>query len=837
MSVVKLQNVILLTGRYDINDHEVRFTPAAFDAKQYGLMLRWKDAAYPYFQLRFSVGGKPVVSGRESYAEMAKELGLEGKWLKSPPDVQVACMLTRNTNDTVTVSGYINTNDPRFREAAESLPEGQILAVRLKGFMLSAVGENEATDLVIAVTPAAPAKSFPGAVGLDLGNHNSTIAAYQRSDPKNALLVRESAKGRNAQISADAAPVLSTVVIRSVRDGKLDDSLDSIAWETGQLATQRAATTMDGVELAAKKLIASPFYTTDKTFRVLDRLEGEGANKIDVSVPRYLPGELLACRLLHEFREATRCFPEHLAVSYPTMFSEREVLQLREVLHRAWLRMKPAPQNEENMMALNRQFFGPASLVNDDSGILLMLDEASAAAFFFLFEKILQSSGQLARFRYLYPNGLNLLLFDCGGGTTDIALVRAIVRPSDQRRLVLTVRGRVGRRDFGGQFITEAVFRILKAKVAHLLSPDTVPGVPSGEGVTQEKLDTYLTRHRSAIDKIIPTQFERRFGEDTLSAKARERLTRSMNLWRLADDIKIQLAASQSGRVMPSQDVWKSLEIPGHDHSKILGQLKNLSIFRNEIDALVHERLSGTIQICNDLIRQKLIDKTHTGIEEDHHDAEEVHLVVAAGAACRYPLVTEQLRQELDVPFLKSEDSTFSESRMTCDDGNLKHAVAKGLARVLMTKNMDVGLKITFDSELSQRLPFEVVYPDAEGKRRVLFRENEHITMMTDSRPLFPNTTKRSQAASNTENDERPGEFVVLYRRFPGEKEDSPYLQFRFREGVDGELKVRYESQPGATGPGRSPFVMTNEATFEDGECTDLTPEDSYLHPVQRGDL
>ena len=87
------------------------------------------------------------------------------------------------------------------------------------------------------------------------------------------------------------------------------------------------------------------------------------------------------------------------------------------------------------------------------------------------------------------------------------------------------------------------------------------------------------------------------------------------------------------------------------------------------------------------------------------------------------------------------------------------------------------------------------------------------------------------------ENAERPPKYVTLSRRFPGESEDSPYLEYCFRDGVEGRLSVRYEKQVVQSGSGRSPFVMTNEQTHEEGVCTELTPEESYLHPVQRGDL
>src|SRR5256885_15772306 len=95
-----------------------------------------------------------------------------------------------------------------------------------------------------------------------------------------------------------------------------------------------------------------------------------------------------------------------------------------------------------------------------------MVDEASAAAFFFLFRRIFEEPGGLPRFRYLSPAGLNMLLYDCGGGTTDIALVKAGLDPEAADVLRITVLARSGLRGFGGDDITRAACRVLKAKIA-----------------------------------------------------------------------------------------------------------------------------------------------------------------------------------------------------------------------------------------------------------------------------------------------------------------------------------------------------------------------------------
>src|SRR4029079_267312 len=120
-----------------------------------------------------------------------------------------------------------------------------------------------------------------------------------------------------------------------------------------------------------------------------------------------------------------------------TTYSPRELEQLHEVVQRSWLRMQsrmqtpvqgfeeradPNAELEGYVRSLQQQISGRRMGLDgvEDPVIRLMVDEASASSFFFLYRRIFEEPGGLPRFRYLFPQGLNLLLYDCGGGTTDI---------------------------------------------------------------------------------------------------------------------------------------------------------------------------------------------------------------------------------------------------------------------------------------------------------------------------------------------------------------------------------------------------------------------------------
>ena len=104
----------------------------------------------------------------------------------------------------------------------------------------------------------------------------------------------------------------------------------------------------------------------------------------------------------------------------------------------------------------------------------LFLDEATAAAFYFLYRDFFNCTGRIEAFNYLYPNGVNVCVTDFGGGTTDVGLVHcrlekvassyhAEADESTSWVMRIHVLGRTGERLFGGDNITIAVFRFLKA--------------------------------------------------------------------------------------------------------------------------------------------------------------------------------------------------------------------------------------------------------------------------------------------------------------------------------------------------------------------------------------
>src|SRR5262249_5552647 len=194
---------------------------------------------------------------------------------------------------------------------------------------------------------------------------------------------------------------------------------------------------------------------------------------------------------------------------------------------------------------------------------------------------------------------------------------------------------------------------------------------------------------------------------------------------------------------------------------QIVAQLEKLTIARWEIDALVEGQVLKSIRNCNNLIHDKLL----TGRPDDSE--EEVHWVVASGNGSRYPLIQEMLRKRLHVPFI-------DDGRFTLDEKNLKHAVAKGAVLALSTVLAMGTVRVEFDSDLSNCLPFDVAYKDLRNNTNpILYREHTRYERLEK---------RQIPAGAIRGSSNRKPEKFVLERRFPGDDGFAPYLSFHFAD-------------------------------------------------------
>ncbi len=838
----------------------------------YGLMLYWpkKD---PWLSIdvvaQASLTSPPTsfVSHKEAVEFICRHHGVDPTRIApagflNAAEVRVGS-LTNTANVTLRIA--IDTGHDAFRAALRDrvLPGKSELVQTLNVRMFDTKSLNsyfeQSGTVQLVLRPACTVPPYYGIVALDLGNTSSDLACVSKRDPvyRTASLKLLDAEPTRPTLGENPTALVSTLRIdrivslsepphgtRRFPELPEDDNPKAIDYVAGRLASAGADGASPGLVLGAKRLVSGKDTDGFRKLIAQHRREIDGADtEEEIEVQNRIPAELLACRLLEKFRSAAKAWPGELAVTYPTTYTPRELARLTEAVERAWLRMHGQPQSLgagnppddpdlARLVASTQARLAVGGADGAETGIIrLKLDEATAAAFFFLYRRIFESPGGLLRFRYLYPNGMNLLLYDCGGGTTDIALVRATAVTSQHLRI--GVLGRTGLRAFGGDDMTVPVARLLKTKlIAELLKvrgklPPNPPPKSNDPKIARDALEQYMTKVRDLDpdDQIVPTRFVR----GQFDAATRERRRHALELWQWAEAFKADLAASAGtvkfGGAQKFRDALAEPMFRGLTDAQAKtaeAQLKTVAVHRWEVDALLDgpskvdgRTVSGpvtrSVEKCNRLIQDVLRDrKTADGLTE-----EEIHWVVISGNAARYPILRERMMQQLQVEDLGE--------RLTLDEANLKHAVAKGASLFLVTTRTP-GLQVVIDTDvdLSACLPFDVGYFDlAKREHRPLFREHQKYTELKPQRVPM--------AAAGRPGSEEMKTFF-LERRFPGDEEYSRFQAFEFRDGISGELEIAYE-------PTSHEFIVTDASSGAVGEPTDLTDGDVYLAPAERGDL
>lgn len=753
----------------------------------------------------------PLLSGEEGIAQLMAEFHREST---IPDKVRennhlMAARVERGTE--INLEFRIDTDDASFDDLIGSLGDGDAV-VSLNLFVFDDRRADQGKlELRLESEPGQRPRDAPGYggyVAIDLGNTATCVAHLPEGfneDQEIELLPIE--PGRSPTMIPRTAP--SVLRIDEI-DGSADENNfqhhhpDWATWVIGSSSSAGGAS--DGLVLGAKRLATSRDADRKKinVFAWHERPHTPGPRQ-PIPVLRSIPAELLVCRIFQRFKEATRTTPARLAITYPSTLSKDELDNLSRTIYRGWLRMQVEPQT-------------PHALEQQGEHLLLQLDEAAAAGFFFLYRRIFQGSAGLPGFRYLYPRGLNLLLYDCGGGTTDIALVTARPDEVDPQRLAVVVRARSGLREFGGDNITTEIFRLLKARMAlklvhELRYPAAGPSLPTNLGSPASRpglagptdLENDLNKYAAGFEALVPTQFR----PEVMDSQANRNRQHTLELWGMAEDVKRELETrTEASLSMDTEAKLFQFLLARQPERKnqLVNALGQVKVQRREVDALIRDLLMRSIDNCNGLIEEKL---TAHG--------EEVHCLAVAGNATRYPLVRALLQEKLDIP--------FCEERLEWDQDNLKFAVAKGAVLALSVIQSNRGL-IDFPSDLSNRLPFDVAYLDRDVNDYYrLFFEHQRYD------ELPPSTIKIRPAKGEREG----ARVVTLYRHWPGDLDANrrprytPYLTWTFPEPINGPVTVSYDMT--RMPPGFTVKYGESEGVLEE------PPEETYRSPVQRGNL
>ena len=166
-------------------------------------------------------------------------------------------------------------------------------------------------------------------------------------------------------------------------------------------------------------------------------------------------------------------------------------------------------------------------------------------------------------------------------------------------------------------------------------------------------------------------------------------------------------------------------------------------------------------------------------------------------------------------------------ARISPDD--FKNSVAKGAIVAMKLRNMAMGMTVSWDQQLMQRLPFDIVHVTlAKAGDRLLYREGE---MYAD---LLPRTLDINPDPVTGRPIVRE---VVISRRWPGDGVSEPYIIFRFAEPVEGPYLLAYDIDPASDTAHRFICYPKREGGKEDkvaGEPFDAPP---YVAPPQSGKI
>jgi hypothetical protein len=727
--------------------------------------LRAVDAWYMVVSLPRKLGAFVKVIPSEAHKTGAEARKYVGQFLRVPPNVLQTkdfVVVSMSGDRALDMEIEIDTDHPVLLEGAQknkaaagrgAAALGVPVTLDIDVFAVDPQTAGVLSSRVqarLVLSPMREMVAFPGGVALDFGNTSTTLVCSETNQDGFEVIQAD----RLEPLSDAPAPVQTALRIAGIRPAASPQQFTEYDARIGTGA-------MEGREdewlvLGAKRLLSER--------RQADR-DGGGdvviLNNATYTIPAQDPAEVFISQMLRGFFYHRQTVPESIVVTCPTTFTDEEVARLRTTVARAFHRVlgKAAASFRTE---------------DTDTRVPMVIDEASAAAFYFAYRDFINGPGQFPAFRYLYPNGMHMLLYDCGGGTTDLSLVR--LEAKDDDHLKISVLGRAGHRTFGGDFITEQVFKLLKMKLAVLRGE--VPAAPS-----PAKIPEFLEVNRAVIDRVIPTTYDVR---QIQNQAAIQRRNTALALWQVAERLKVRLSGHGIQAVTPDSSeqhllnqVWRAVspQEPRFPEES----MAELRIQRREVDTLVDPEIVRTIEYANDLISTCLDD----GAVENGGGTEvpEVHWVYLVGNASRYPRIREMLldsQHGLRVRFLDERLARVSPE-------DFKNSVAKGAIVAMKMQTMAMGMTVSWDQQLMRRLPFDIVHVTlGKAGDRVLYRTGE---LYAD---LLPKTIDIKPDPATGKASVRQ---LVLHRRWPGEKKAVPHVIFNFADGpVMGSYLVAYDA-------------------------------------------
>jgi hypothetical protein len=623
---------------------------------------------------------------------------------------------------------------------------------------------------------------YDGVVAIDFGNTNSTLIACD--DRKGVHFIpcdKHVVEGGQSLDSAARSPTPTPTVLELLEFTPPPEhgapGTYRINYGTAAVETDHPARLITG----AKRMLADMPETksTPRSIRVL-----VGDEPVPVPIPSHEPAEIFISQMFEAFLYFKGKEPKTVAITCPSTFTEAEANRTRIATING---LRRALRQHDKLHL-------PESSIKDQSlaanTVRPCLDESTAAAFWFIHEEVLERRGRGAiEFQYLFPKGMNVLIYDCGGGTTDISLVNV---GYESGRLKIKVVGRRGHRTFGGDFITLQYARYLKYQFY---------ARAKGESDDNDLLTQYFaesssgrrTRLIERVDSVFPTLFDR---DSPLVGATAAACARAWSLWTLAERLKCEgfevddeAGVTTRRRASVFQQFFGQITRERLEDSQLykkLGAPGGFEVDKDHIRLALAPVLDKTIRYANDLLA-------------DLPRGEEVHRVYLVGNASRCPIISERMLEKgqhgLSVRFLderliggsalRSKESTPA---IALED--LKNCVAKGAAVAISIQNLHKAIA-DWDEDFMKRLPYNIEYqgPDPRYNPLVLFPRNDVMDKPCEA---------KQDIVLHASGSKHVQDSIRLSRRWPGasNEELEDFLVFRFPQSpVEGRYRVSFDGK------------------------------------------
>ncbi len=399
----------------------------------------------------------------------------------------------------------------------------------------------------------------------------------------------------------------------------------------------------------------------------------------------------------------------------------------------------------------------------------LDIDEPTAAAIFYTIKEIEKQGGTLEDYVKRYGDGQiqrNLLIYDFGGGTIDIALVSIYANANkNEEKIRFQLLGNTSIMDFGGDNVTLALLKRIKAYFCNLLlqgnevqiaHDNRNRGLASYEPWYEEFMNLHSMKHKleqylkndtnltvydkNRLDSIIKSLIVTNFADfPEGSYERKDALELFGSFWEACDQAKKNLC-NQGDKLenflmfMNPLEIWyKQLGIEEND--SLIERMREHSItLEKDLYPFIETPLKQSVRAMK-LVCMKEFD-------QGFHTINEIQLV---GNSSKIPLVKKLIEEEMTTPW------TIGNNQVQCIPGvqdilkevdeDAKTSVSKGMSIALAIMQGTCTIQMNIDKQ-RDLLPYEIGFKPPVGTWQTVFPKGRQVQKF-EYRPVNPSSIQR----------------------------------------------------------------------------------------------